>query len=61
MTDRLITAGPSPRARGRRTLLPKDAVLDRSIPACAGETLSSVFIRTGYAVHPRVRGGDSTL
>ena len=53
-------SGPSPRARGRPGV---DVVLrgwHGSIPACAGETEKSSSGYTTSAVHPRVRGGDTS-
>src|SRR5699024_5003377 len=52
-------AGPSPRARGSRGVLALDHVRGRSIPACAGLSLSTVAVTSKGAVHPRVRGALS--
>ncbi len=55
---RIVTTGPSPRARGRLLGRMIQEHPDGSIPACAGETppMSGLFPLPG--VHPRVRGGD---
>ena len=52
------TAGPSPRARGQRGGLAPVLPRPRSIPACAGATLSFFAIAAPVPVHPRVRGGN---
>ena len=50
-------AGLSPRVRGNRELPPGDAVVARSIPACAGEPMGRVCQLRRLAVYPRVCGG----
>ena len=51
-------AGPSPRARGRHTIISAPIHILGSIPACAGETIDSSSPPETDQVHPRVRGGD---
>ena len=50
--------GRSPRARGRLRRTSPVRHRDRSIPACAGETLYPLWMRLPAWVDPRVRGGD---
>src|SRR5699024_1878550 len=50
------SAGPSPRARGSRSLVTPVLPLPRSIPACAGLSLGLVRHGSSAPVHPRVRG-----
>ena len=57
----LALQGPSPRARGRHPIDDAPRRIRRSIPACAGETRPSSILGRCRGVHPRVRGGDSTL
>ena len=49
--------GLSPRVRGNRRLFPWRLAMRRSIPACAGEPLRSIFREMRIAVYPRVCGG----
>ena len=51
--------GRSPRARGRLSINSPSSILIRSIPACAGETLTALPSCRHDRVDPRVRGGDS--
>src|SRR5690606_807055 len=51
--------GRSPRTRGRRNLTPSEALLERSIPAHAGETSASSRWSVTSRVDPRARGGDT--
>ena len=55
------SSGRSPRARGRQPSVFIWSSPERSIPACAGETLRSCFGRRFPRVDPRVRGGDRRL
>ena len=55
---RCSSMGPSPRARGRRRVAEGEATIERSIPACAGETAPPRETNRPSRVHPRVRGGD---
>ena len=50
--------GLSPRVRGKRHQLTPDDLLERSIPACAGETASSANHSLAAKVYPRVCGGN---
>ena len=50
-------AGLSPRVRGNLKRVPRHATLFRSIPACAGEPVSSLSSSLSAAVYPRVCGG----
>ena len=50
-------AGLSPRVRGNHRLGPRFGVDERSIPACAGEPVSSFLAMLGVGVYPRVCGG----
>ena len=52
--------GPSPRVRGKRGLGYGVVAADRSIPACAGETVVHEHVRWRSAVHPRVCGGNAS-
>ena len=56
-----ITAGLSPRVRGKR--LPGDVLrgAPRSIPACAGEAPMEGYRYGRYGVYPRVCGGSAGL
>jgi len=61
-----VDNGSSPRARGTHAERRRGRVLDRFIPACAGNTRAASRGRTGTTVHPRVRGehgdaGDSVI
>ena len=49
-------SGSSPRARGTRLLRKLTSEPVRFIPACAGNTLSTVDLQIPGTVHPRVRG-----
>src|SRR5690606_32379259 len=49
-------AGPSPRARGARHVLPGRQVPAGTIPACAGSTVYGCVSLMGNRDHPRVRG-----
>ena len=53
-------AGRSPRARGRPRIAIENPVCVRSIPACAGETITAYAYNAALQVDPRVRGGDSS-
>ena len=48
--------GSSPRARGTRARKAADEATVRFIPACAGNTPSSISAIAASTVHPRVRG-----
>ena len=50
--------GSSPRARGRQIQRALERLVQRFIPACAGETPTPGCPRDSPRVHPRVRGGD---
>ncbi len=50
-------AGLSPRVRGNRKPMPSEGILDRSIPACAGEPSNAVASAAPSTVYPRVCGG----
>ena len=50
--------GRSPRARGKLDGLDRCGAGLRSIPACAGETLSDCWRANSTRVDPRVRGGN---
>ena len=52
----LVSSGSSPRARGTHPSLPRNPRGHRFIPACAGNTSSSLTNPTPPPVHPRVRG-----
>jgi len=54
--NRHASRGPSPRARGTRGWLGRGRTRRWSIPACAGNTISSQREQTMRSVHPRVRG-----
>ncbi len=51
--------GSSPRARGTVDRTTRRAVVQRFIPACAGNRRGSSFARVSSQVHPRVRGEQS--
>ena len=53
--------GLSPRVRGNLRPSVRASPAPRSIPACAGEPLSSVSTHWGARVYPRVCGGTSTV
>ncbi len=59
LVEQIIELGLSPRVRGKRVLayLPKKYY--RSIPACAGETLSTPRSFAKFMVYPRVCGGNT--
>ena len=48
--------GSSPRVRGTRKRTDKQSIIDRFIPACAGNALSPPGSRSDSPVHPRVCG-----
>ena len=50
--------GLSPRVRGKRHQLTPDDLLERSIPACAGETGHAPYTGGMRPVYPRVCGGN---
>ena len=50
--------GLSPRVRGKRRSRPANAVSERSIPACAGETQKRIAREMLMKVYPRVCGGN---
>ena len=54
----LPARGLSPRVRGKHNPLHHARLLDRSIPACAGEAARWPTPTTGPAVYPRVCGGS---
>ncbi len=56
VSEGLMAAGPSPRARGARGSLAARTAGRRSIPACAGSTSAPGGARSGRMVHPRMRG-----
>ena len=49
-------SGSSPLARGTRRILSPALYSHRFIPACAGDSVSGVFLFTAEPVHPRLRG-----
>ena len=51
--------GLSPRVRGNRTLLCRQHLPARSIPACAGEPRIPMFRNIMHRVYPRVCGGTA--
>ncbi len=53
--------GLSPRVRGKQIRLEKHKRVDRSIPACAGETLDDDDDTVRIWVYPRVCGGNKSL
>ena len=53
--------GPSPHARGTQDGAASTLQGLRSIPACAGNTLSAVAGRRTWAVHPRMRGEHQSI
>ena len=55
--DNLHTEGLSPRVRGNPIRRLKCPVLQRSIPACAGEPRTAASSGAGRRVYPRVCGG----
>ena len=54
--DFSVTAGSSPRVRGTHNHVEDSELLNRFIPACAGNTKSMVSKRQRLSVHPRVCG-----
>ena len=46
----------SPHARGTRTTTRRASLMDRIIPACAGNTQTCALVWHAYANHPRMRG-----
>ena len=54
----LSAKGLSPRVRGKRLMVPRYAVGQRSIPACAGEAMAAKQRKKKQAVYPRVCGGS---
>ena len=59
--QRIGPAGLSPRVRGNRLMISVQYVALRSIPARAGEPLSSLANVTFVPVYPRACGGTTTL
>ena len=57
--DFSVTAGSSPRVRGTHNHVEDSELLNRFIPACAGNTKSMVSKRQRLSVHPRVCGEHS--
>jgi len=57
-TRAFLSAGPSPRVRGKRYVVRARGVEDRSIPASAGETVSLDLLDEREQVHPRECGGN---
>ena len=55
-----LLPGRSPRARGRHHLVPDGFRSLGSIPACAGETITTCVHVMSSKVDPRVRGGDTS-
>ncbi len=53
-----ISAGLSPRVRGKLLPCYRLPILKGSIPACAGETRGASFYRCIIRVYPRVCGGN---
>ena len=56
-----VTAAPrglSPRVRGKPHLVPTPVDIERSIPACAGETVPRAYVSSVGEVYPRVCGGN---
>ena len=54
-----MAQGLSPRVRGKRCIARRRSILPRSIPACAGEALTSLLSEWAQWVYPRVCGGSS--
>ena len=52
--------GLSPRVRGKRYKYRRNLISARSIPACAGETRSSMASTSACKVYPRVCGGNES-
>ena len=52
-------SGPSPRVRGKPGKLLSYIQHQRSIPACAGETVLTKAVGADEKVHPRVCGGNT--
>ncbi len=57
ITTHRLAGGPSPHARGSRVTHVQPLLLERSIPACAGEPLREPCAGEYRQVHPRMRGG----
>ena len=57
-TLRAVEMGLSPRVRGKRHLHQRRPQHRRSIPACAGETMSNTTPYKICGVYPRVCGGN---
>ena len=65
-TDRMMRRPPpviglSPRVRGNRAGLPRPRCDEGSIPACAGEPVTSTELNAPSAVYPRVCGGTGNI
>ena len=52
----VVDVGSSPRMRGTRTEFPADLLLDRFIPAHAGNAAEEAIVYYSEAVHPRACG-----
>ena len=53
--------GLHPRVRGKRQRYERLATLERSIPACTGETMALSQATPATQVYPRVYGGNVRL
>ena len=61
MTEKQLSTGLSPRARGKPTARQSVVIASRSIPACAGEASLETGTARPPLVYPRVRGGSTPL
>ena len=52
--------GSSPLTRGKPDMSPDERISWRLIPAHAGKTASSGYVRRSYSAHPRSRGENKT-
>ena len=57
--DAILNLGLSPRVRGNPSSVPRLWSRKGSIPACAGEPVSSAFASSAFEVYPRVCGGTA--
>ena len=56
-----IASGLSPRGRGKPLHQRRRRLVQRSIPAWAGETRATRYCRSSKPVYPRVGGGNFTI